>query len=325
MAVAYDRAVRHLLSLSIVAACSSPDGAPSGDTSGVATEVGTTDDTGSGESTGTTTSADTTSTGVAARACNGAAVLCDRPLDRVTFATTHNSAASTAAGFTVFNANQVHDLRRQLDDGIRGMMLDVTEFEGAAWLCHGPCGLGKLLHTEALVTLGEFLDANPDEVLFIIYEDSTTADAIAADWQAVGLESLLFTKTDRTWPTLGEMIDAGTRVVVTAENGSPPPAWFHHAWDLVWDTPYTFHAVDEFTCDANRGSPGSGLLLVNHWLSTDADLPDADAAAVANAQSLLQGRAQACAEQWQHPVNLLAVDFYDTGDLFAVVDALNGV
>jgi hypothetical protein len=259
------------------------------------------------------------------RACNGHPALCDRPLDQVTFATTHNSAASTAAGFTMFNANQTRDLGDQLEDGIRGMMLDVTEFEGESWLCHGPCGLGKIRHTEALIVLGEFLAAHPDEVLFIIYEDSTSAEAIAADWADVGLDSLLFVHDGGSWPTLASMLDAGTPVVVTAENASPPPAWLHHAWDLVWDTPYTFHDPAEFTCEANRGTPGSGLLLVNHWLSTAADLPDADAAATANTEAMLGGRAEACANAWDHRVNLLAVDFYDEGDLFAVVDAQNGV
>lgn len=260
-----------------------------------------------------------------ARACNGHPELCDRPLDEVTFATTHNSAASTAAGFAQINANQTRDLRQQLDDGIRGMMLDVTLFEGESWLCHGPCGLGKIRHTDALEIIGGFFDEHPDEVLFIIYEDSTTTDAIAADWASVGLESLLFEYDGGAWPSLGAMIDAGTRVVVTAENGGPPPAWLHHAWDLVWDTPYTFHDASEFNCDANRGTPGTGLLLVNHWLSTAADLPDADAAMTANAHDLLLGRVEACAAAWDHPVNLVGVDFYEVGDLFAVVDAQNGV
>jgi len=276
---------------------------------------------------GDTSSAQTTTgtSGTPARACNGHAALCDRPLDEVTFPTTHNSAAATDAGFSAINANQVRDIGQQLDDGIRGMMLDVTEDGGETVLCHGPCGLGSIPHIDAIAAIGGFMDANPDEVLIIIYEDSTTSTAIAADWASGGRDALLYVKGDGAWPTLGELIDAGTRVVVTAENGAPPPAWFHHAWDLIWDTPYRFHAPEEFTCDANRGTAGEGLFLVNHWLSTDADLPDEGAAATANAYDLLLGRAQACAEQWGHPVNLLGVDFYDQGDLFAVVDVLNGV
>lgn len=313
--------MRPLLPLLLVGACASPESDPAAlDSTGAAstTSSSTTGSSGGG-------GADTTGEPTPARACNGHAALCDRPLDAVTIATTHNSAASIAAGFTTLNANQNRDLRDQLDDGVRGMMLDVTLFEDDTWLCHGPCGLGKIRHVEALGVLGDFLAEHPDEVLFLVYEDSAPADAIAADWAAAGLESLLYVHDGGAWPTLGAMIDAGTRVVVTAENAAPPPAWLHHAWDLIWDTPYTFHDPSEFSCDPNRGTPGSGLLLVNHWISTDADLPDADAAAASNAHDALLGRAETCAAAWDHPVNLLAVDFYDEGDLFAVVDALNGL
>lgn len=312
--------MRSLVTLLVLGACAAPEPTPGdADTTGAAPPTS--------ESSSSTLDPAVESSGETSppRACNGHAALCDRPLDALTIATTHNSAASTAAGFTAFNANQRRDLRDQLDDGVRGMMLDVTLFEDETWLCHGPCGLGKVRHIDALGVIGDFLAARPDEVLFIIYEDSAPTEAIAADWAAAGLESLLYVHDGAAWPTLAEMIDAGTRVVVTAENGAPPPAWLHHAWDLIWDTPYTFHDPAEFSCEPNRGTPGSGLLLVNHWISTDADLPDADAAAASNANDALLERAEACADAWDHPVNLLAVDFYDEGDLFAVVDAMNGV
>jgi hypothetical protein len=310
--------------LALVAACASTSAVNDGTTDvAVGSSTGAAETTSVAETSSSST-ADTTTTGAPARACNGHAALCDRTLDRITFPTTHNSAAALDSGFSPFNANQQLDLARQLDDGIRGMMLDVTEDGGETVLCHGPCGLGRIPHLDALATIGAFMDTHPDEVLIIIYEDSTTTDAIAADWASAGLEHLLYVH-DGAWPTLGEMIDAGTRIVVTAENGSPPPAWLHHAWDLVWDTPYTWHAVREMSCDPNRGTPGDGLYLVNHWIGTDADLPDRNAATTANANDVLLARAQECSDQWQHPVNLLGVDFYETGDLFAVVDQLNGL
>jgi hypothetical protein len=60
----------------------------------------------------------------APRQCNGSAALCDRRLDQVVFAATHNSyAASDQPGWRF--ASQRHDIARQLDDGIRGLLLDV--------------------------------------------------------------------------------------------------------------------------------------------------------------------------------------------------------
>jgi hypothetical protein len=56
--------------------------------------------------------------------CNGAAALCSRRLDEVVFAATHNSfAASDEPGWHF--ANQRYGIARQLDDGIRALLLDV--------------------------------------------------------------------------------------------------------------------------------------------------------------------------------------------------------
>lgn len=307
--------------LAIAAACGDSPAAESGDTSTATTTSATPTSDGSAD-TSSTAASSSSSSGDGARACNGAAALCDRPLDDVGFPTTHNSAAALEYGFSALNANQTHGLRRQLDDGIRGLMLDVTLVDGETLLCHGPCGLGQLPHTDALAILAEFLADNPDEVIIIIYEDSAPASAIEADWQTSGLVDEAFVLGEGPWPTLGALIDARTRIVVTAENAGPPPPWLQHAWDLIWDTPYTFHTPREFSCDSNRGTAGQGLLLVNHWLSTDADLPDPGAAAQANDHDVLLARAQTCAAQWDHRVNLLGVDFYEQGALFDVVTAL---
>lgn len=233
--------------------------------------------------------------------------------------------AATEAGFNALVANQHHGLRRQLEDGIRGLLIDVYEEDGERWLCHGMCALGKIPHVDAIVELGGFLMDEPGAVVILIYEDHASADAIAQDWAQSGFGDLLYAKGDSAWPTLGELVAANTRVIATAENGGPPPPWFHHVWDLAWDTPYTFHSLDELSCDLNRGSADNDLFLVNHWVSNELDLPDESAAAGTNAAAVLQARVDECSAQWSHPVNLLAVDYYDEGDLFAVVDAANGV
>jgi hypothetical protein len=60
----------------------------------------------------------------AVSSCNGLASLCDRRLDEVVFAGTHNSfAASTEPGW--YFANQDYPIPRQLHDGIRALLLDV--------------------------------------------------------------------------------------------------------------------------------------------------------------------------------------------------------
>jgi hypothetical protein len=55
-------------------------------------------------------------------ACNGHAALCDRPLDEVTLATTHNAMSAPLPGW--FSSLQEQPIRRQLEDGVRGLLFD---------------------------------------------------------------------------------------------------------------------------------------------------------------------------------------------------------
>jgi hypothetical protein len=63
---------------------------------------------------------------------------------------------------------------------------------------------------------------------------------------------------------------------------------------------------------------------MNHWVSTD-PLPRPSDAAKVNAYDVLLARARRCQQIRHHLPNLLAVNFYKEGDLFRVVDTLNGV
>jgi len=57
-------------------------------------------------------------------ACNGSYKLCDRPLNEVTFPTTHNSmSAASEQGW--FFASHEHGIGDQLDYGVRGFLIDV--------------------------------------------------------------------------------------------------------------------------------------------------------------------------------------------------------
>jgi len=55
-------------------------------------------------------------------ACNGSELLCDRPLDQVAFAASHNAMSSAEAGF--IDPNQRRTITGQLDGGIRGLLID---------------------------------------------------------------------------------------------------------------------------------------------------------------------------------------------------------
>lgn len=296
-------------------------------------EVGTSgSDSSSSDSSSTSSTSETSSesdsseTGEPALVCNGHAELCDRPLDEVVFAGTHNSHASSEDGFSQFNTNQAHAIPTQLADGVRLLLIDTYYADdNSIVLCHGPCNLGSISHLDTLQTIVDFLVANPGELIAIIYQDDVAASDLALDYAATGADTLTYAHpVGEAWPTLGELVAADTRLLVTVEQGGPPPAWHQHVWDLAWDTHYGEMDPADMSCDLNRGSPDNDLFLLNHWVSNQLGLPSADGADIVNAYDFLLARAQECWTTWDHPPNFVAVDFYDRGDLLAVVDALNG-
>lgn len=220
--------------------------------------------------------------------------------------------------------NQLHGIEQQLADGVRGLLIDTYDDDGTPMLCHSRCSFGKRPLLDAFTAIAAFMDANPAEVLSLIIEDYLSVTDSVAVFEASGLSAYVYThQPGSAWPTLGQMIDSGQRLLVTAQDGAPPPAWYHNVWALAWDTPYSFKAASDFSCAENRGSRSNDLFLLNHWLENP--LANDKLSAEANQYDLLLGRARECqAESGKFP-NFIAVNHYSIGDLFRVVDELNGV
>lgn len=254
--------------------------------------------------------------------CNGHAELCDKRFDQVVFPATHNSMSSFEDGWGAPNQN--FNMKRQLDDGIRAMLIDTHDWQEGTYLCHSICELGNTPLSDGLGTIATFLAEHPHEVIALLIQDGISAEETAAAFEASGLiEYVHVHEAGAPWPTLREMIEKGERLLVTAEVGGTPPAWYHHLWDLAWDTPYSFETKDAFSCDLNRGQKGNDLFLLNHWI--EAPLPTVERGEIANAYDVLGPRAKQCQEEGGQIPNFVAVNFYDLGSLFRVVDELNGV
>lgn len=73
---------------------------------------------------------------------------------------------------------------------------------------------------------------------------------------------------------------------------------------------------------AERGTADAPVFLLNQWINTD-PMPRPSNAELVNAYEPLLRRAQTCRRLRGQLPNLVAVDFYERGDLFAVVDTLN--
>ena len=256
--------------------------------------------------------------------CNGEEQLCDRAFSDVVFPTTHNANSALEYGYSSINANHVSGIASQLEAGVQAMMLDVTYSNGETVLCHGPCELGSTPHRDALADIHAHLSAHPTDVLTLLYQDDITPQDLEDDLKAAQLLDLTYTHSpDASWPTLGEMVKADTRLVVTAEVAGPPPEWLHHLWSLAFDTPYTFDSPEDFNCGLNRGDPENDLFLLNHWVHGPIGQPSQEESVEVNAYDVLHARAQDCWAATGRKPNFVAVDWFETGDLFDVVHTLN--
>jgi hypothetical protein len=172
----------------------------------------------------------------------------------------------------------------------------------------------------------DFLQTHPDEVVIIVVQDEGVKPAdVATAFEKSGLIDFVYKgPVTSPWPTLGDMVAKDERVVVYAENDTTGVAWYHLMLGNIQETPYGFHSPEEFSCRPNRGGRTGSLFLINHWIET-APASKPSNAAIVNAYAVLLKRARQCRRERKMVPNLLAVDFYRTGDLFKVARALNGI
>lgn len=254
-------------------------------------------------------------------ACNGSAALCDRRVDEVVFATTHNAMSSVDDGWIA--PNQTHPVVTQLRAGVRGLMLDThANADGLPSLCHGSCGFGQKPLSEGLREIATFLRCNPREVITIIFEAYITPAETDAAFKESGLIDFVRAQPlGQAWPKLGELIDKDERLIALTDDPAGEPAYYHHVWDYAWDTPYAAATPDELKCEVGRGDAKNALFIFNHFLTK----PTADQklAEQVNHNPFFINRTQSCATMTGDLPNFVTVDFYDIGDLFDVVTTLN--
>jgi len=288
--------------------------------------------------------------------CEGSAALCDRPYDEVSYAASHNAMADSEDRF--LGAGQDPSIVHQLDLGVRGLLIDVHHWttpeevqrvldgldpsERAAlepltrgalstrpglWLCHDMCQLGALDFGAQLRAIGDWMNRNPTEVVTLIIQDEVPASEITGAVETAGLGKMVLTPPDDPngrWPTLGQMISSGHRLVMFTESQDTPGGFLRSFYRYASDTPFDARTAADLTgCALKRGSADARLLLVNHWLTSAA--PSRRAALADNASATVLARARTCETVRHRRPNFIAVDFVNIGDLTHAIDVLNGV
>ncbi|HEX2898278.1 MAG TPA: phosphatidylinositol-specific phospholipase C domain-containing protein, partial [Bacteroidia bacterium] len=255
--------------------------------------------------------------------CNGDPALCSRRFDEVCYATTHN--AFNYQGDFLF-PNQSFDVARQLQDGIRGLMLDVYWYNSRPTVYHSSNFLGNQPLSDLLDDIKAFLDSQPNEVVSIIFESYITAAQMNAAFTQAGLLPYVHAQPQGSpWPTLGDMIAANRRLVVfTDVNDGQAYPWYHYVWDHAVETHYSANSRSDFSCAYNRGDSTKSLFILNHFITQQSlGYGLIDSAAAVNANPYLTDRAMGCWAATGKRPNFLTVDFYEQGDVMAAKDALN--
>jgi hypothetical protein len=194
------------------------------------------------------------------------------------------------------------------------------------YLCHAVCELGSTRWLPVMREVRGWLAAHPREVVTFIIEDSVSPDDTAKIFEQAGLMPYVHTQTaGKPWPTLGEMVSSGKRIVVfmQRQSGGTAHPWLLKAWDWIQDTLYDNPSQAALSCKLLRGSADDSLFLITNIITRFATrVTDSERL---NAFDALFPYAGRCKSERGLLPNFLAVDYFDKGSVFAVVNRLNGV
>lgn len=192
------------------------------------------------------------------------------------------------------------------------------------YLCHGFCELGATPLEAELRRIAGWLERNPNEILVIVVQDMISpADTEAAVVASGLIDHVHAQDPGAPYPTLREMIARDRRAIVMAENATGGIPWYAQAYDVTEETPFRAARPADFTCAPARGGTGKPFFLLNHWIERPQPLVS-DARRV-NARDFLLPRIRECERRRGRLPTLVAVNYWNVGDLVAVVAAVNGV
>ncbi|KAJ7155080.1 PLC-like phosphodiesterase [Mycena filopes] len=279
-----------------------------------------------------------------ATVCNGNAALCERSYGNTTFMGSHDSFAFSSDPFALARDQEVN-VPAQLGLGVRLLQAQAHLNNGVIHFCHTSCALfdgGTVL--AYLQTVKTWLDANPNEVLTLLFtnpEGLSIPDVWAPAFEQSGIASLAYIPPTNpmpqsAWPTLGSMIDAGTRVVVFLDAGADGSdggvvPYILPEFTMIWETPFSV-TDSSFPCSVDRisGTPADHMYMINHSLNLDIFgiiVSDPEQAPTTNGVTSILAHANGCVSfsQGNRLPSFVLLDFVNLGQGLAAVNQLNGL
>ncbi|KAF2642262.1 PLC-like phosphodiesterase [Massarina eburnea CBS 473.64] len=307
--------------------------------------------------TGTTSTARPTNT----QPCNNFAEFCSRKYSNITEVCAHNSPFARQRNV---QSNQQYGVTQQLNDGIRILQGQAHYVNDTLYYCHTSCDLINTGTVESyLAEVVAWLQKNPFEVLTIIFgnfdyqkqgtdgKPLVTSQNFVDPIEKSGLKQYIYQPPATAmglddWPTLGELILGGKRVITFIDYNFDTDAVPWMLWEFynVWETP--FSPTDAtFPCTIGRpdgiadDQARNMLYMANHNLNVAASIagidlliPNTAALQLTNGvegNGSLGQMSNTCAQQWGRPPNFLLVDYYNygvpNGTVFEVAARANNV
>jgi len=285
--------------------------------------------------TGTATETSTSPTSVAdsgpllfGTPCNGHDEYCSKRYDELCQAATHDSVANSPDFWQV--PAQSKSVREQLNASIGALMLSVYDDSGTLSVCRGDCDEGNTALASVLGSVRDFLDANPRQVVTLLLDSSVEASRVQREFEALELDHFAIAQAENApWPTLGQMIESGSRLVVFSNAPDATAAWLLPRDVWIWETARDWTSLTSMKCNPAVGDRTRPLALIHHNLVDTADGgshdPSVVLATTANAFAVVTERLEACASQSSRVPNFVAVDFAAVGDVVGATQVMNGV
>lgn len=290
-------------------------------------------------------------------ACNNSPDLCSRAYNQVVHLGAHDSPfrRDASTGFST-SGNQYYNSTVQLNAGVRLLSAQVHKSNGQWHLCHSSCDLldaGTL--SDWLEEVKAWMDKNPNDVVTILLVNSDDATVSDLDQQFVasGINSLAYKPASTTvppvsWPTLQELITAGTRLMVFVGSLDPSTisssqSYIMDEFTFIFENPFDNIALTDFTCTPERPSAIKGnsaaaissnrMAFTNHFLYVqglfDIQTPAVDNITTTNSPGQSVGNLgfalNQCKGEYGRVSTFALVDFFDEGPAIDAVDAINGI